>query len=461
MSFNFTTGLSPLPDIGVLSYNGCIFSPLFESNVSGKVVQDNAGRTTKLMEYTITVDGYATLPVDGGLAGAAASLVTVMTALRRLLTAQAGVLIYTGRGNDIIVNLPGGTVRDVAWGPIPEILDFQPLGAGRSAKIKWQVKTRIPEVPSVNGVNGLILPILQFNEETGVTYDDAGFSTLSIRGTLEIALTRLTQSTRTLTQTVDDFRQRFMTLVGNSIDLKRFRVTRREFHVSRDKRTMEWDFAAEELPYMRMPPDVTVARGNYSVKPSKAGVGLCNWVCTLRATYTVRKDKARRTAWLAFLALLRLRMKSSQQGTDPDGDQNPGPAAIQAQQARAQAGAQAGANILANILPLSWLPLILGANQAVQQSVAPAVEQRRAWLIDFSIDEGVYLDSKTVTFTASWRLITTFASILVASGLWRKLPEGNGNLWATSIRNISGWTSWTENRLDASQDVIVDFGGGG
>ncbi len=86
-----------------------------------------------------------------------------------------------------------------------------------------------------------------------------------------------------------------------------------------------------------------------------------------------------------------------------------------------------------------------------------------AMIFDFSFEEGVYLDSKSVSFSASWRMTASIDTILAASGLWRKLPENDnrgGNLWAASMKDISGSRSWLPNRLDPTQDVIVDFGGG-
>lgn len=136
---NFTTGPSTLPDVGTLFYNGVTFSPLYETQVSGKAVMDEAQRTVMYMEYTLIADGYVTLP-DG-----AADTDGVMTTLKRLLTKQAGELRYIGRGNDIEVNVPGSANKDVKWGPRPKILDFQPLGGGRSAKIKWIVEVAVVE----------------------------------------------------------------------------------------------------------------------------------------------------------------------------------------------------------------------------------------------------------------------------------------------------------------------------
>lgn len=445
-TFNFTTGPATLPDVGILSYEGCLFSPLFATNVSGTAVKDNAQRTVKFMEYTIIADGYVTLPVGN------TSISPTMARLRELLTRQGGALVYQGRGMDLVVN-GGSTLMDVAWGPVPEMLEFQPLGGGLSAKIKWQVKVRIPEIRSdrafkVTGIGSI--PLLQFNYESAVNYGEDGYTSMTERGTMEIPLTRMpSQRTRTLTETVDDVRSILDDRIFNRINLVIFRVTHREFNVSRDKRTMEWSYSVEEKPYMDLPPNCNVARGSFNVRPAKAGMGLCLWLCTLRASYTVRLDRPRGWAWNNFLSLLRLRMAQSYNASLGQGVQ---------------------------------LPPGFSGVRTIPRGLHPAVEQqlrraRYAWLIDFSFDEGLYLDSKTTSFSATWRLVTKFDAILEASGLWKKVDEtGNvivnrtttssgtpiavQNRWAVSMSDILGSKSWGPNKdaLDPTKDLIVDFG---
>lgn len=460
-TLSFTTGPATLPDVGTLFYNGCTFSPLFATNVSGVAVKDDAQRTVKYMEYTIEADGYVTLP-SGDV-----TISPTMDRLRELLTAQGGNLVYNGRGCDINVN-PGGLPstspsRDVAWGPVPDLLEFQPLGSGRSAKIRWCVKVRIPQVkigkppslgpPFVGG--GLAsIPLLQFSYESVVSYNEDGFSTLTVSGILEIPLTRQpTRATRTVETTADAVRGLIGSRVMVGVDLDRFRMVRREFNISRDKRLMQWSFSAEEKPYMDLPLDCTMARGTYNVRPARAGMGLVLWLCTLRATYTVRNDRPRRTAWLCFLALLRHRMAQSSRGFVPT-LAGPGSSPI-----------RPPPRIIASspILTLTALTFAELWREVNRREDRPVRESRRAWLMDFSFDEGLYLDSKTVSFSATWRLVTSFSHILLASGLWTKLPERDSlgrSAWATSVGDIIGTKSWLPNRLDPRLDVIVDFGGG-
>lgn len=432
--FNFTTGPATLPDVGAISYNGCTFGPVFETKVSGNAIKDNAKRTVKFIEYTITVDGFVTLPAG------AVNIGGTMATLYSMLTAQGGSLVYRGRALDIIAN-PAEKPNDVAWGPIPEMLEFQPLGAGRSAKISWKVTVRLTP-PAVANVPGS-LGILQLNYETGVSYDEAGFSSLSIKGTMEIPETRISQKNRTVVDTVDSFRRVLEVRILKGIDLGRYHLTRRNFNVSRDKKTMEFDIEAAEKPYMDLPPYCTLAHGSYSVRPVKIGAGLKRWTCTLRATYTVAANQPRKWAYFAFMALMFLRMEESKRAKDDDGV--PPPKNIQEEIALE-------------------IKNYLKRNQA---KTSP-----RPWLIDYSIDEGQYLDSKTVSFSATWRLICGFDNILIGAGVWRRLPDGGrnqkDNIWAQSMifnsglgRSLMGVQSWQTNRLDPKLDIIVDMGSTG
>jgi hypothetical protein len=347
---------------------------------------------------------------------------------------------------------------------VPELLEFQPLGRGLSAKIQWQVTIRVVEGTSTVSERG-ITPLLQFNCGTTVTYGEDYYSSLSIKGTMEIPLTRIAQNNKTLPYTVDDVRSVLDGKIFAGIDLSRFRVTRREYNITRDKRTLEFNVVVEEKAYMDLPVGCTQARGTYTVKPVKTGFGLVRWVCTLRVTYTVRKDLSRRFAYVSFLALMALRMRQATiygELFSPNTPAGGGGAFLQPSPVWQIPGTNIGVG------PPSLYNLLNNLNDAFNPPVAgavgnaPANQQRRALLMDFSIEEGLYSDSKTTTFSASWKMATTWQQLMLAAGVWRKLPEtdmlGN-NLWAISMRDVSGSVSWLTNTLDPAADVIVDFGG--
>lgn len=463
VDINFTTGPSKLPDAGILSYNGCLFSPLYETKLTAKIMPDDAKRITKIVEYTLTADGYVTLP------SGANTIDPTMRNLRDLLTQHGGTLVYQGRGLDLVVNPPGvvsgdrlsrrKATLDVQWGPVPDLVEFQPLGCGKSAKVQWKVTARVPEV------DGSAIGILQLAYETVVAYEEDGFSTISVRGVLEVPLTRGPGlDKRNPLYTADNFRGMLQKRILGSIDLSRFRITRREFPISMDKRTLTFDVQAQERPYMDLPPDCMLARGNYNVRPAKAGMGLTVWLCTLKATYTVKMNAPRRTAWAAFLTLVRLRMNSSFGFDPPKVDGTPEEPGFFPRFFRATGRALPGL-ALGLINPAAGLGLaVFGvATGGSEDKATTGVDNpnRKVWLVDFTVDEGLCLDSKTISFSASWRLIISFQHILMASGVWVKVPETDNvetNIWAASVKDVSGINSWLVNKLDPTLDVVVDFG---
>jgi hypothetical protein len=466
-----STGTAPLPDVGTLSYNGITFTCLYTSKISGVDVLDNAKRTVMYMEYTIEVDGMVTLPVGATTTDA------VWASLRQQLDAPAGTLTYSGKGfGPFTINPPGGGgIRDAVWGPIPKTLDFQSLGASRSAMIRWRVTTYIPEQSraaimsaTIASKGGGPVPLLQFNEEIDISYDEDAFLTCTIKGTLEIPLTRATVSTRTLSVTVDNFRQRFLNL---SFDLTRFRVTRRNFNISRDRRVCEWEYQVQQIPYQEPPIGCTSARGSFTIRPYKGGLAMTNqWICSLRCTYTVQPGMQRRLAWMSFVGLLNYRMRmSAGAALPPPGPPPPTPSRIGTflkgaivggivGLAAGGIGAGPGA-IIGGIIALR------GAGAAVEGSGATPPSAPRAQIIHFGVDEGLYLDSRTTSFEASWRLVSSLATLLTSAGLWRKLPSetkdggGASPLYVSSVQNISGWKGTLIEAVDPSAEVIVDFGG--
>ncbi len=437
-----------LPDVGRLTYNTVDFDCLYTSTLSGRPVPDAAGRTFKGVEWTIAVEGVVTvLPTDNEVG----DMDNRIDNIKRLLEQPAGYLIFQGKGlGDLIVNKPGPfNVRDLAWGPKPTLLDFKPLGGGLAALIKWQVVTLVPVHLALR--KG---PFLQFNDEVSISYDEEGYSQLSIRGVMEIPLTRKTVNDPTLDETVDTYRRQFMDRVRDTVNPLIYRVTQRSFNVSRDRRTMEWSYVAVENPPMPPPPDCLVARGTFSIRPQKQDPALFPWICSLRASYVVRKDQPRRTAWWAFIGMMNFRMNQADlpiPGID--------------KKTNAEQGNGNPPQAPANDPPE---PLAIGAGfgwgiglskEAVKNAVKDgAVKKKNTLLIYFGVDEGLYLDSRTVSFEASWILMSRFTDVLLTSGLFRWPGDITGNVpWATSIQDISGATSWAENFLDPKTDVIVDY----
>lgn len=473
------TGDAVLADIGTLSYNGVVFSALYKSVIDGKDTPDAAGRTVRYVDYTLTVDGVVTLSAPQATTDA------TWETLRLLLSQQAATLTYSGKGfGDVVINpAGGGGVRDVAWGPVPEVLYFQPLGASRSANIRWQVKFRVAENqrslspdggfslragPPGNFVGAdiapganLPAPLVQYNWESSLTYDDEGFASWSIKGTMEMPLTRNSAEDRSVTRTVDDLRSLYLNF---AVDLTRFRVARRNFHVSRDKRTCEWELLLEEIPYMGQPWGCTSADGSFQVRPVEPGAGIVHWMCTLKASYTVRKDWSRWVAYWNFMGMLQTRFAASQAANILPPADNPDPAPQNAPPAPGRPAARAVLEVIGGPGAVigGFVGRALGrqARRALDanRQVARIAQTTTAIMHSFSVDEGLYRSSRKVSFEASWQLFSSWSCLLQAAGVWRMSGMEGGNVWAQSVSDIMGWSSWLEGRLDPNQDAIVDLG---
>jgi hypothetical protein len=455
-----TTGSAELPDIGVLSYSTpaaiATFSSLVHTNMSGKPTLSADNRTVKYVEYTLTVEGIVTLDDDAG----ASTTDNQMRILRQALEYPAGVLSYTGRGfGDIIVNSPSGSLFDVNWGPVPKLFDFIPLGAMRSAQIKWQVVFCIPETIATN----LNLPVLQFNSTNEISYDQDGYSTLTYLGTLEIPLTRQPNNPTVPVSTVDGtaanpsgYRKTWLGKITDTFDLTRFKITRRDLNFSRDLRTLEFNFVAQEQPPMGNPAGILTAKGSFVVRQLKPGPGSAQWMCVLSATYTIPKNLPRRVAYEAFVSMWSFRMRQAQLGNMAN-IQNiyNDPRAIQSD-FLVYAGYR-------NLLNAGGVDTS-GFGGTLNGKRAPYVPAgSKAIMMNFVAREGLYEDSKTISFEASWQVTTRLFAILRASGFLQTsdIEGGNSsapNMWALSVKKISGPVSWLQNSLDPASFAIVDFG---
>ncbi len=492
---NTIFGTTLLPNIGRMSYRNIQFDCRIQTTVKGEVVPDSAGRTTKFMQYTFATDAIVSLDRGNTVTGTPVSntIDNQFQVLRQQLSQPAGTFTYTGKGfgSPFIVNAPGGKVFDVAWGPVPKVLEFIPLGGSRSASVKWQCVVRIPEQMAPTGGFGS-LPLLQFNFSTVVGYDADGYSTLDIKGLYEMAMTRPVQSDVTLATTADDLRESVIARLTDGWPLDTFKVTTRKFAVSEDKRTLEFDLQLQELPPIGNPAGITTATGEFTFKPERSRLlqSTFRWICTLRGTYTVPPGKPRRLAWLAFVSMWRFRMIQSQLGGFGQAtaaqlqeaarllqNGSPGPGGILTPSGAEALAAHFRAINNPNLVPT--LPVIdppsiqalrefyfvnnlaTRGTESDRTGIQFNQEKMRAIPVSLSGSEGLYEDSRTITFEATWTLLSNLRNILWATGLWRRSGLEGGEFWESSIKSISGPRGPLANQLDPAACAIVDFGNPG
>jgi hypothetical protein len=260
--------------------------------------------------------------------------------------------------------------------------------------------------------------------------------------------------------TVDSFRQSFITQVMSSIDLTRYRISRRNFPITADKRTMNFEIVADEIPPMGDPVGATNARGTFSVRLVKGGGLSGKYMCSLRATYVIRPDWPRRQAWSLFTHLAWFRMQASQLARVAPINNKGAPAQNAGAASTAQLYAYA-LNLAGNVVLSNYFgPLhAMATLQNIYRQEASQSNAQRCIPVHFSLDEGLYRDSKTITFEVSWILMTQWSTLMRSCGVWRvDKNDTGGAAWAASVADIMGWRSRYVDTLVASQDAIVDLG---
>ncbi len=218
---------------------------------------------------------------------------------------------------------------------------------------------------------------------------------------------------------------------------------------------------------MGLPSGSTKATGSMSVK-NPAGKGQFGaWIVSLRCTYTVAKTFTRRNAWWAFVTMWAFRMAESRHANiDLLKDNGPPPPP---RKPKAIIDIIAGnvnnpfplfgaANAIAGIGIENWKQALDDEKRKDQQVKGPI---KKAIPYTFSFDEGLYMDSKSITFEASWLLATRINEILLATGLFQQPPSvRDRNIWAVDMKNIMGARSWLVNAVDVKGEAIIDLGGG-
>lgn len=239
-----------LPANGVLRYNGYTFDGAVHVNVSSKMVQDEASRTVLYHEITISVQAVVanTSGTDGDL-----------HALRRQLGEQGKALIFTshGFGNDLVVN--SGGVRDVRWGPKPQVISWTPIGAGNACEVEWQVTTCVPlcemsPYPRFTGV-------MSINYSVSYALDEKGYTTRTISGHLLIAQTRNGRN-------VPDSADRYRHLIAPRQPLGYHRTY--HWDTSADKSRLDFTITdTQKQTHNAYPPGVVEIRGSHRVSYSR------------------------------------------------------------------------------------------------------------------------------------------------------------------------------------------------
>ena len=195
----------------VVTYNGVsiVDQGSLHTRVNAKWVLDDARRTVKYTEYEIYIKGYVTL---SGLAEDSSSTDAYLGVLRGNLAEIGRGLVFTGKGyGNIIVNesqdnLSEGqvSVEDANWGPIPQVLQWVPIGDDITAAVEFRVTCHIPTCEE--RTPQYTKAIMAFGWAVSYMNDKDGYTQVTVNGYIEIPMSRALNSS-VAPDTIDNYRK--------------------------------------------------------------------------------------------------------------------------------------------------------------------------------------------------------------------------------------------------------------
>lgn len=280
-----------LSDVGTVGYNGYVFDGASHVKIKCEPVYDDAQRTVIYHRYTIDVETIVANAVDTD---------TDLLTIRGRLSKAGQILILETKGfGSLSVNGATG-IRDVAFGPKPRILAWEPIGSLRAAQVVWQCETCIPYCALPLVEDGL----LAFNYEVDYSLDSRLMTTRTIAGYLEIAMTRTAPASGAIPDSADAYR----TLVSPIVP-ERFQRVSQSFQLSADKRRLTFSITDQEINSRNpWPLGVTRVDARHRVAWSRKAGGAGKQRNVLSVDVDLAPDQPALNAWAIFEAIAKKRL---------------------------------------------------------------------------------------------------------------------------------------------------------
>ena len=283
----------------MLEYNGYLFDPAATETlgVSARPKHDEANRTVTHVEFDLTVKTVIYVSDDDfPYSGDAVTTDFVMSGIIQRLTAQGGDLVYQGKGfGDFNINtgIQGAGFEntgqwDVAWGPTPTLVECKPIADNRAWEIIWSVKVCIPSCSNARYQDAL----MAFNYTVDYSTDYGGYTTRTIRGYIEVPMTRDNQGDRQLRHaSADRFREQILVQMPSG-----FRdAGGGSYTLSADRRRLDFQFVHIQLPGIVPPLGVLKCSLKMRTQNEKRG-NFLSWFYTIDASYEMAYGKVQAVA---------------------------------------------------------------------------------------------------------------------------------------------------------------------
>lgn len=299
---------------GLLVYNTVVFPNVISARVVTRQVPDTAGRHTKYLQHNLTVETiFHDGQTDAGLDTDADDAVTApdegittldtladgWQALRRKLSARGGTLKFNqkGFGETFQINTD---LLSVDYGPVPEVLIWEPRGDNKAVRVVWQVEVTVVDCDVIVSARGADR-LAELNYSISFDIDETGLTRRTIAGLMEIPAVASgpagTAAGFAISNTVDRFRTRLKAQVPLGFSRQQ------RWDISPDKRTATFSITDTEEPSDN-PYFPGVIRPRLTYRMSSTNLSFAQWDCSLSGSIEVAAGQPRWLAWAAFLTVL-------------------------------------------------------------------------------------------------------------------------------------------------------------
>jgi hypothetical protein len=199
---------------------------------------------------------------------------------------------HDGFGPRIAINSAASPVRDIEWGPKPHTISWEPVGHTRSVEVIWVCEFYVPICDGRTGAPSF-RGLAASNYSIAFSFDSRGFTTRRITGYIEIAMTRISQTSRQLPDSADNYR--------NRIAVKKPANFEREvsWDVSADKRRAMFSIVDKEISSPNAwPPGVVKIQGTHRVGWNRSN--LTRISNTISVSIEMSPTELKSRAWLIF-----------------------------------------------------------------------------------------------------------------------------------------------------------------
>lgn len=274
-----------------LTYNGYTFNDLSHIRFSAEMVEDEAGRTVLYHRYKIHVT--TTIVAESGDTYVGQHFLRI----RQLLSKQGQTLTINHPGFGPGVTYNGGSAgfggrNDVAFGPKPRFIAWDPVGATNAVEVVWECEFCVPTCDGSGGVR--YSGIMALNYSLSYSIDKMGYTTRHISGYIEIAMTRVGNA---IPDTADAYRD--VIVVASPPNYER----ETSWNISNDKRRADFTIVDAQIRSPNAyPAGVVSIRANHHVGWSRRQ--LASLPNTINASITLAPGQPRGRAWVIFRSLV-------------------------------------------------------------------------------------------------------------------------------------------------------------